>query len=148
MPGRRGRPGINEKLENVFQGKLYKPRIACLTHLSIGRTVVAITGVATRIQELGVVKGVEEFYAELQVRSLRDRCVLVESQRPILNSRSTANGSWGVAELTRLHGGIGKSVGIKVKAGVLSWVQVMKRHDLIRFARVFEGEDIAEQFAI
>jgi hypothetical protein len=116
--------------------------------VSVRRTVVAIAGVATWIQKLRVIKRIEQFSAELHVGTLSDRCVFVEGQGPILDSRSAANSSWGIAQLTDWHSGVGKSVGIKVLTPILARVHAMKGLDLIWLARVFEGEDISEQVAI
>ena len=71
-PGGRNHPGFKLKLKYVFQCELYKPRVSSLTNMSVGRAVVAIPGVTTRVQELGVIKCVKEFRAKLQVGSLGD----------------------------------------------------------------------------
>src|ERR1700674_664562 len=145
----RGPPGpCHTKLENVLQRELYEPRIARLTNFPIGRAVVATGGVATGIQKLGVIEGVEQLRAELHVRCFRDACVLVESQRPILDSGPTTNVARGVAQLAEGNGGGGERVGIEIKAAVLARVQVAKWKGLVGLAGEFKREGVAEQLAV
>jgi hypothetical protein len=88
-----------------------------------------------------VIESVEEFCAELKVRSFRDRRVLMEGEGPILDSRAAANGTWRVTKNT-WGCWVNKDVGIKVEAAVLARIYVMERKDLVRFAGKFERERV------
>src|ERR1700674_3101435 len=134
-----GPPGpCHTKLENVLQRELYEPRISRLTNFPIGRTVVATGGVATGIQKLGVIEGVEQLRAELHACSLRHWGVFVEGESPILNSGPAANVARGVAQLAERNGSVGESVGIKIEAAVLARILVAKWKGLVGLAREFK----------
>src|SRR5579864_6365489 len=112
-------PGFaKRKLKDVFQCELHNPRRTRLTHLPIGRTVIAIAGVTAGVQKLGVIKGIEEFCTKFQMRALGNGCVLMEGKRPILDSRPAANRARRVPKLAKLHGSVGEGVGIKVEATI------------------------------
>src|SRR4029077_17859366 len=135
-------PALPCKSEEVFQSELYQPRIPRLANFPIGGTVIAIAGVAAWVQKLGVIKGVEELCAELNVCSLCDWRALMEGERPILDSGPAANGGRSVAQLAELHGSVGKGVGIKIQPPILARIQMVKWKCLIGLAGEFEREGV------
>jgi hypothetical protein len=95
-----------------------------------------------------VIEGIEELRAELNVASLGDWGALVKGECPILDSGTTANGARSVTKLPERNGGVGKGVGIEVKAVVFAWIHVMKGQCLIWLADELESIDVSEQFAV
>src|SRR5579864_2783137 len=83
-------------LEVQLQGQLAQSRILRLGDLAEGahrrttrgQTPSSAEADATRRDELRMVEEIEEFCTEFQIHTLRNRCVLVERQVPVIDSRS------------------------------------------------------------